>query len=248
MFEGKNILGIVPARGGSKSIPRKNIKPFCGKPLLTWKIQAARSSGVFDRIVLSTDDEEIAAIGKNVGAEVPFMRPRELAQDTIPTLPVLQHAISWLKEKEDYWPDVVVLLEPTTPAVRPFHIREALELFIRSRADSVISMVEVPTAYRVPWQFNMAHDGRLTLVTGEPIKRVIPRRQDLPPTYHRNSVIYVFGPELLFADEPSLYGDDVYGYIMDSCYSMDLDLAEDWARAEEKMRCLIVEGKALNLA
>lgn len=236
------VLGIIPARGGSKSIPRKNIKPFLGKPLLAWKIQAAQSSGVFDRIILSTDDEEIAAIGRSFGAETPFLRPPELAQDSTPTLPVLQHAVAYLRDAEGYRPDVVVLLEPTTPGTQPFQIREIVERFIETRADSVISVVEVPSAYRPPWQFTMAEDGRLRLFTGEPINGIIRRRQDLPLTYHRNSALYVFRPGLLFTAAPSLYGGDVRGYVMDSRYSFDLDRPEDWAPAEEVMRSIVAES------
>ena len=236
MTDKKSVLAIVPARGGSKSIPRKNIKPFCGKPLMAWKIEAAKESGTFDRIIVTTDDEEIAAVGRNSGADVPFLRPTELAEDTTPTLPVLQHAVQWLREHERYEPAAVVLLEPTTPGVRAFHIREALDLFWESGADSVISVLEVPTAYRPPWQFTRSADGRLGLWTGEPIKRGIRRRQDLPLTYHRNSGLYVFRPELLFAEEPSLYGDDVRGYVMGREYSHDLDSPDDWVPAEEALR------------
>src|SRR3989344_1919877 len=111
----KDILGIILARGGSKSIPRKNIKPFCGKPLIVWSIEAGLKSHMLDRLILSTDDEEIAQVGRDAGAEVPFMRPAELAQDTTPSMPVLQHAVAWLKEHEGYMPDYVLLLEPTSP-------------------------------------------------------------------------------------------------------------------------------------
>ena len=109
------ILGIIPARGGSKSVPRKNIKDLGGKPLIAWTIEAAKASGVFDRLILTTDDEEIAEVGKKWGAEVAFMRPAELAQDTTPTLPVLQHAVKWLEDNDGSKPDAGMILQPTTP-------------------------------------------------------------------------------------------------------------------------------------
>src|SRR3989338_7151887 len=130
------ILGIIPARGGSKSVPRKNIKELGGKPLIGWTIDAAKASGVLDRIILTTDDNEIAGVGKQSGVEVPFMRPKELAEDKTPTLPVLQHAVEWLKEHERYYPDAVMLLQPTAPFRQAEHIEDAVTLFEQSGADS----------------------------------------------------------------------------------------------------------------
>jgi len=244
-FRDSKILGIIPARGGSKSISKKNIRLFCGKPLVAWKIEAARASGVFDRIICSTDDAEIAEVAKRFGAEVPFMRPAELAQDATPTLPVLQHAVSHMREAEGYTPDIIVTLEPTTPALQPFHIREAIDLFVSSGADSVMGMVEVPTAFSPYWQFTMDDVGRLSLFTGVPTRNVIRHRQNLPKTYHRNSTIYVFKPELLFAAEPSIYGGDARAYIMERKYSGDLDTPEDWIEAEKEMLRLIAGDKAV---
>ena len=235
------VLGIIPARGGSKSIPQKNIKTFLGKPLIAWKIETAKKSGILDRLIVSTDSPEIREVAKQYGAEVPFMRPAELAEDTTPTLPVLQHAVRYLEEQEGYRPDVVVLLEPTTPGVRSRHLREAKALFSKTKADSVISVVEVPSAYNPHWQFNMDEDGRLTLFTGVPVRQVIRRRQDLPKTYHRNSAIYMFRPELLFQPEPSLYGGNVVGYLMEKKFSMDLDQPEDWESAEVAMQKILEE-------
>ncbi|MBI2055590.1 MAG: acylneuraminate cytidylyltransferase family protein, partial [Candidatus Sungbacteria bacterium] len=126
------ILGIIPARGGSKSIPRKNIKELGGKPLIAWTIEAAKKSGVFDRIILTTDDSEIAEVGREWGVEVPFMRPNELAEDHTPTLPVIQHTLAWLEDNESYEPDAVMILQPTTPFRQPHHIQEAVQLFRQS--------------------------------------------------------------------------------------------------------------------
>lgn len=245
-MESKIILGIIPARGGSKGIPRKNIKKLCGKPLIAWKIEAALRSGVFDRLIVSTDDEEIAEVAKKYGAEVPFMRPKELAGDTIPTLPVLQHAVRYLKDKDNYWPEAVFILEPTTPAVQPFHIKEALRLFFKHQADSVVSIVEVPSEHSPHWQFLLGKDNRLCLFDGNPVKKIIRRRQDLPRSYHKNSALYIFRPSLLFEKDASFYGGRVYSYLMDDKYSIDLDRPGDWPRAETIMKSILVESKKRN--
>src|SRR3989344_5310224 len=141
------ILGLITARGGSKSIPKKNIKFLCGKLLIAYTIDEAKKSGVFDRIILSTDDKEIADVGRKFGVEVPFMRPKKLAKDKTPTLPVLIHAISWLRENENYFPDYIMLLQPTSPFRNSDHIREAKELIEKSGADSVVGVGKIPEAY-----------------------------------------------------------------------------------------------------
>ncbi len=233
-----DILGIIAARGGSKTIPRKNIKDLCGKPLIAYTIDAAKNAGVFDRIVLSTDDPEIAAAGRRFGAEVLFMRPKELAQDETPTLPVLQHAVSWLKENERYEPDAVMLLQPTAPLRRAFHIREAVELFEKSGADSVVSVTEIPGHFDPHWAVVAADNGWARLFTGEPIRRRIPRRQDfLQKTYSHNGAIYLFKTGLLFhSKHPNFYGKRVKLYPMDAQSSVNIDGPEDWEEAERRMK------------
>ena len=237
----KKILGIIPARGGSKSIPRKNIKPFLGKPLIAWAIEALRESGVCDRVVVSTEDEEIAEVAKKYGAEVPFTRPSEFAQDASPTLPVLQHAVEWLKKNEGYEADYILLLEPPSVSKRPFHIREAVDLLLRTGADSVVSVSEVPGTFSPYWQIRIGKEGQAELFTGDAIKDVIRRRQDLPKTYYRNSAIYIFKPHLLFEKEPSLYGDDARAYVTDSKYAIDIDSPEDWSLAESLFKKILGE-------
>lgn len=229
----KKVLGIITARGGSKSIPRKNIKPFAGKPLIVWSIEAGLNSGILDRLIVSTDDKEIAEISRKAGAEIPFIRPKELAEDTTPTLPVLVHALNLLKEKENYEPDFVLLLEPTSPGRQPFHLKEALEIIKKSEADSVVALGEVPGHFSPFWQFNLREDNQLELFTGGEFKNIVGRRQDLPKTYFRNGAFYLFKTELLFSDKPSIYGEDVRGYPIADEYSFDIDTPSDWQRAEE---------------
>ena len=236
------VLGIIPARGGSKTIPRKNVRDFHGQPLLTWSVNAGLDSNVLDRLILTTDDEEIADVGRQSGAEVPFMRPAELAADNSPSVPVFQHAISWLREHDNYYPDYVVLLEPTSPGRRPFHIKEAVELLIATGADSVASMAEIPSIFNPYWQFVVKDEGVLELFTGGSIKQIIRRRQDLPKTYTRNGVVYTHKTDLLFEDEPSIYGEDLRAYITEPKYSLDIDTAEDWIVAEELFHRVLESG------
>ncbi|MCL9972289.1 MAG: acylneuraminate cytidylyltransferase family protein [Candidatus Pacebacteria bacterium] len=238
----KKVLCLITARGGSKSIPRKNIKPFAGKPLIAWSIETAIKSGLVDRTVVTTDDQEIADISKQHGAEVPFMRPAELALDTTPSLPVLQHAVQWLKDNENYYPDYVLLLEPTSPARRPFHVKAAIEIAEKSGCDSVIALGAVPGHYNYHWQVALEDDKAL-LVTGTAWPQVIPRRQELPKTYFRNGAFYLFRPDLLFAEKPSLYGSDVRGYVVEDKYSVDIDIARDWDEAEPKFLNILAEER-----
>ncbi|MDO8492718.1 MAG: acylneuraminate cytidylyltransferase family protein [bacterium] len=235
------VLGIITARGGSKSIPRKNIKIFAGKPLIVWSIEAGIASEILDRLIVSTEDEEIADISKKAGVEIPFMRPFELAQDDTSSLSVLQHAVSMLKEKDGYWPDYVMLLEPTSPGRQPFHIKEAIELVLESGADAVVSVAEVPGHYNPLWQFRLKDDNEMELFTGGSIKNIVGRRQELPKTYFRNGSFYLFRPEALFAEEPSLYGEKVLAYPMDEKYSIDIDTPDDWDRGEIRLEKIIKE-------
>ncbi len=238
----KKILGIIPARGGSKGIPGKNIKAFLDKPLIAWSIEALWESGVCDRIVVSTDDPQIAEVAKQYGAEIPFMRPAHLAQDDTSTLLVLQQAVQWLKEHERYEPDAVLLVQATSPGAKQIHFQESADMFFATGADSVMSMIPAPAQYSPYWQFSMTPDGRAELFTAEPVKNVIRRRQDLPQTYIRNGYFWIFKPALLSESDPSFYGTDARGYLMDKDYDIDIDVPEDWERAEQKFQGLQRHG------
>lgn len=234
----EKILGIIPARGGSKSIPRKNIKSFVGKPLIEWTIEVGIKSEIMDRIIVSTDDKEIAEISKKAGAEVPFLRPAELSEDSTPTMPVLQHAILFLKE-QGYYPDYILLMEPTSPCRQPFHLQEAVNLIKETGADSVVALGEVPKHYHPAWQFNITENKKVEMFIGGNIKNIISRRQNLSTTYFRNGVFYLFKTDLLFGSEPNMYGEDVRGYVIEEKYSTDIDGPEDWDYAEEKFKSTV---------
>jgi len=231
------VLGVVTARAGSKAIPGKNTTPLGGKPLIAHTIDCARESGVFDRLILSTDDEHAAAIARARGCEVPFMRPAHLAADDTPHLPVMQHALTWLRDHDNYTPDWVMILLPTSPLRQPIHIQEAVDLAIASGADSVVSVDELPPHYN-PMRVVSIDDGgwaRL-FVGGQPVKRRPGRRQDMPAAWVLNGAVYLFRTSVLFDPiEPSLYGDKVAAYKMSPPYGLNIDDPEDWTIAERAL-------------
>jgi len=229
------ILAIIPARGGSKGVPQKNIKNMAGKPLIAWTIELACSSGLFDSVIVSTDDAKISGIALKHGADVPFLRPLELAQDDTPTLPVIAHAVNWLKKNKGMEYEYIVLLEPTFPMRTEQHISEAIELLYSSGADSVVSVVPIHGHFNPHWQFTIDKDNTPQIFTGEDISDIVTNRQELPVTYTRNGAIYAFKTELLFEKKPSLYGRKVQAYIMGEEFNTDIDTLDDWGHAERKM-------------
>ncbi len=240
-----SILGLVTARGGSQRVPGKNIKAFLGSPLLAWTISVGKESGVLDRFVLSTDDTAIALVGKQYGIEVPFMRPAELATDTASSFDAVAHTVAYFQEQENYTPDIIVLLEPSSPGRQPTHIREAIDMLIGDTAlDSVTAISPLPPQFHPNKVFKRFEDGTVLRHTGARIRDSVVRGQDLPPRYYPNSSLYVFRTANLFAEPPSLWGDRTHGYIMDERYAMDIDTPEDWKMAEYKMNALIHEGHA----
>jgi CMP-N,N'-diacetyllegionaminic acid synthase len=227
------LLGVITARGGSKGIPGKNLKLLAGKPLIAYSIDAAQRSGVFGRLVVSTDDPSIADTARALGCEVPFMRPADLALDSTPHLPVMIHAVAWLRDREAYTCDAVMILQPTSPFRTPDDIRAAVRLLESSDADSVVGVSAVPPHFN-PMRMLAADDrGFATLfVTGEPVRRRAVRRQDLPNAWAINEAIYLFRTALLFDAEPSLYGDRTVVYVMPAERGLAIDDSRDWNAAE----------------
>jgi CMP-N,N'-diacetyllegionaminic acid synthase len=216
------LLGVIPARGGSKGVPRKNLAPLGGRPLIAYTCDAARGSTRLGRTIVSTDDEEIANVARASGAEVPFLRPAELSGDDVPILEVLLHALETVDEA-----DAVVLLQPTSPLRTARHVDEAVDLFAASGADSVVSVVRVPHAF-TPGSLLRLDGGRLVpMLDGEQAQR----RQDKPLLYARNGpAVLVVRAETLRTG--SLYGDDSRPYEMDAASSVDIDSAVDLELAE----------------
>lgn len=232
-----NTLGVITARGGSKGIPGKNLKPLAGKPLLAYTFEAAQASGVLDRVILSTDDVAIADYARGLGCDVPFMRPAELARDETPHLPVMQHALAWLAEHQHYRPDAVVILQPTSPLRRGEHIRDALALLAAHEVDSVVSVSPVPAHMNPMRMLRLDDRGRAVLfVTGELVRRRINRRQDQPEAFTMNGAVYAFRTHVLTAAEPSLYGDSTLALRMNDPAGISIDTLDDWSEAEKALR------------
>ena len=175
------VLGVVTARAGSKGIPGKNTSRLAGKPLIAYTIESALASGVFDRLIVSTDDEEAARIARDMGCEVPFMRPAELAADDTPHLPVMQHAVAWMRDRQHYKPEWVMILMPTSPLRQPRHIVESVALAVESGADSVVSVDEMPAHFHPMRALKVDADGWARLLVGDrPVRQRPVRRQGLP--------------------------------------------------------------------
>ena len=234
------VLGIVPARGGSKSIAHKNIVPLCGRPLLSYTIEAARTSSLLSRCVLSSDDEEISDVARQLGLEVPFMRPAELASDEAPTLPVLQHVLETLDQNEGYRPEVVVLLQPTSPLRSAAHIDACIRLLLDGDADSVLSVQRVPHPFN-PLSVMRLQDGyMLPFAAGEGTRLL--RKQDKPAVYARNGAVYAMRRETLMVQH-SLFGAHSQAYVMSERDSLDIDSPDDLWLAEAVMEKMARETR-----
>lgn len=226
-------LGIIQARGGSKGVPGKNIRSFAGKPLIAWTIEEALKATRLTRVVVSTDDEEIARIAKEYGAEVPFMRPAELASDSAKSIGLLQHALLWLKEQESYEPDAVVQLKPTNPLRKAQTIDACVEAF--SKDESLDSLITVTKASHHPlktWKFV---DDLLVPFVPEDVYGIKESakapRQSLPEAYANNSAVHVIRPRTIL-EKGSSVGTRVGGFVLGREESMNIDDLLDFEIAE----------------
>ena len=224
------VLGVVPARSGSKGIPGKNTRTLAGRPLLAYSAVPARESSVVDRLVLSTDSSEIAAVGRELGLEVPFLRPPELAGDDTPMQPVIEHAVREM-ERSGWRPDVVVILQPTAPLRRPEHVRRAVSLLVESGASSVASVVRIPDHF-APHYAMRIEGGRLTSFLPEGAG--LTRRQEVEPAYSRDGTVYATRRDVL-VEEGSIYGSDCRPLVLGDDESINLDTPADWERAEARL-------------
>ena len=227
-------LGVITARGGSKGIPGKNLKVLGGKPLIAYTVDAARAAGVFDRTIVSTDDEAIAEYARTLGCDVPFLRPDALARDETPHLPVIQHAVTWLGEHQAYRPDAVMILQPTSPLRRADHIQQAVRLLATHDVDSVVSVSPVPAHFNPMRMLRLdAANHAVLFVTGEPVRHRINRRQEMPDAWVMNGAVYAFRTHVLFASAPSLYGERTLAMPMADPFGISIDTTEDWSEAEK---------------
>jgi CMP-N,N'-diacetyllegionaminic acid synthase len=217
------VCALIPARGGSKGIPRKNLRPFAGRPLLVHTIEAARRAPAVGAVVVSTDDPEIESVAREHGADV-VRRPAEISGDTATSESALLHALDVLRDQEDYEPDLVAFLQATSPLRRPADVQGAIELLVHERADSLFS------AFRVPGFVWRVSGGTPRPVNYDPAAR--PRRQEM--TEHvviENGSIYVFKPAVL-RESGSRLGGKVVAYLMDVLDSFEVDEPDDWGLVE----------------
>jgi CMP-N-acetylneuraminic acid synthetase len=231
------VLGIVPARSGSKSIPGKNIAEVAGKPLMAYTIQAALKASCLGRLIVSTDSRAYADVARKFGAEVPFLRPARLARDDTPGIEPVLHAVQWLEEHQDYRPDYVMLLQPTSPIRTVQDIERSVQLAQRHRADSVISVTQAP--HHPYWMISISSDGRSS---GSMALASLPsRRQDLAPAYAENGAIFLVRRDVLL-QQRTFYTDRTYTYVMPPERSLDIDSPWDLHLAELILRDRLKHG------
>lgn len=233
-----NTVAIIPARGGSKSIPKKNIVSLHGKPLIRYAIDAAKKSAQVKRVIVSTDSDEIAAVARACGAETPFVRPKELAEDTTPTIPVIVHTLEWLEKNEQYLPEYVLLLQPTEPFVKPEHIDQVLDLVIEKHADSGITMIPSPRIFH-PYHVRKVNDEGFLEFAEEKNHYTHPNRQSDPPRYAFGNV-YWFRRDAFMREKKIEVGKRV-GVPIDPIFAHDINSPADLRMAE-----LLLQGGFVN--
>lgn len=228
-------LAVIPARGGSKRIPRKNIKMFCGKPMIAWSIEAAILSGCFDKVIVSTDDEEIAEVARQYGASVPFMRPKELSDDFTGTIPVIRQAIEWCKANE-LDPQLVCCLYATAPFVSPEDLRRGLGILERTGGQYAFSV----TSYAFPIQraIRLTESGHVEMFNAEHFNT---RSQDLEESYHDAGQFY-WGLADAWLQEKKIFTPDSCAVLLPRHRVQDIDTSEDWIRAEWLYKALQAES------
>ena len=223
------ILGLIPARGGSKGIPQKNVRKLAGKELIRYSIETALTCAAIDRLIVSTDDPHIAEISRKAGAAIPFLRPAELATDQSPTIDTVIHAVNFFRNQDQHF-DAVCLLQATCPFRTAADIEGAIATFVQRGADSLISVREVPHQYNPHWLFEPTEDPAfLKIATGE--ADIISRRQDLPQAFHRDGSIYLTQTDVLL-EQRSLFGQKIAYWISENPAHVNIDTQEDWEKAE----------------
>jgi pseudaminic acid cytidylyltransferase len=216
---------VIPARGGSKRIPRKNIKYFCGKPMIVWSIEAAKASGLFDHIIVSTDDSEIAELAKEYGAEVPFIRPAELSDDYIGTGDVVKHATEWII-KNIGKPEYVCTIYATAPFIKPIDIIKGLKLIQENDCQIVFTVTSFP--FPIQRAIKIKDNGRVQMFQPE---HFMTRSQDLEPAYHDAAQLY-WAKTNAVLNNVSAFSEASMPLILPRHQVQDIDTEEDWQRAE----------------
>lgn len=229
-----NVLALIPARGGSQGVPRKNIKPLLGMSLIERAFETARASGVADQIILSTDDEEIADHGRSIGVPVPFLRPPSLATADTPMVEVALHAIHQMEQLDQSF-DCVLLIQPTSPLRRPEHLIRATELLMDH--DSVCSVVELPRTHSPDYVMKIDEKGLLVPFLDR--EHRVTRRQDARTAFTRDGTVYLTKRTVL-EQHGNFYGDDCRPMILQASESLSIDTEADWIEAERRIQGVLV--------
>jgi len=226
VINGKTILAIVPARGGSKRLPRKNILSLAGKPLILWSIKSGNKSKYIDKLVVSSEDAEILEVSKKSGVQ-PIVRPKELATDEASSFSAVKHVVENIDETFDF----IILLQPTSPLRNEIHIDEALEFLVQKGADAVISVCEME--HSPLWSNTLPEDKSMGGFLKDDIKGI--RSQDLPKYYRINGAIYICKTDRLMNEKTFFIDDNIFAYKMNRISSVDIDVKEDFLLAESFM-------------
>ncbi len=226
-----SILALIPARGGSKGVPRKNIKLLGNIPLIEYTIHSAKESKLLTQIVVSTEDQEIAIAAEIYGCKPPFIRPSDLAQDKSTSLEVVQHSIAFFESQNVFF-DAVCLLQPTSPFRERGFIDKAIQKFIESNADSLVSVLPIPNEYNPHWAFEENENGLLKIATGE--EKIISRRQELPKAFHRDGSLYITKTSVI--KKESLYGKSIAYIESNPELHVNIDSMKDWEKAEHLLK------------
>jgi len=240
MINDKRLLAVIPARGGSKRLPRKNILELAGKPLISWTIEETQKSTFIDRVVVSTEDHEIGEIAKQFGKEIPFYRPSSLAGDSVTTMEVLLQLIEELKKQDEFY-DYIILLQPTSPLRRVIHIDEACrQLIDHKNAGAIVSVC--PAEHHPLWSNTLPESRSMSSFLKKDMHNL--RSQDLPDYYRLNGAIYICETDLLCSEKTFFPKDVCYAFIMSQEDSIDIDTKEDFDLAQLAMDSSILEKSA----
>lgn len=232
-------VAIIPARGGSKRIPRKNIKMFCGKPMIAWSIDAAQQSGVFDRIIVSTDDDEIASVAQKYGAEVPFIRPEKLSNDYTGTIPVIRHAIEWLANQGDRV-DCACCIYATAPFIRSEDIIRGLNIIRAQQADYAFTVTRFP--YPIQRALKVNQEKKISMFSPEMFHV---RSQDLEESWHDAGQFY-WGTSSAWLTEKPIFTAKSYSIELQREHVQDIDTPEDWRVAEWLFKAMEFKNESVS--
>jgi pseudaminic acid cytidylyltransferase len=219
-------IAVIPARGGSKRIPRKNVRPFCGKPMIVRPISAILDSGIFDTVIVSTDDDEIASVARSAGAEVPFVRPAELCDDHTATMPVIAHAIRWWEQNKGPL-EFCCCVYATAPFLRPEYLRQGFDI-LREKPDADFAFSVTTYAFPISRSLQITPDGRVRMFWPE---NELKRSQDLPEAWHDAGQFY-WGRRDAFLGDKGFFSSNSYPVVLPRHLVQDIDTPEDWERAE----------------